>query len=125
MLQKHVNNLKDMCDSKLDDLEQYGRRQCLRIDGVAFKEGERPSEVLTKVKELLVKSESVIPDDCLDRAHRIGKPYKDRTSGIRNQSIIVKFTNFRYRTLFYQNRKKLNGKTRVKLDLTKRRYSLL
>ena len=40
MTQEHVTNLKHANESKLDDLEKYGRRVSLRIDGVPFKEKE-------------------------------------------------------------------------------------
>ena len=131
MLQKHVTNLKEVCnskiqdnDSKIDQLEQYGRRQCLRIEGVPFKKEEDSDVVLSKVKELIVESGIEVPDACLDRAHRIGKPYFD-SKDKKYQSIIVKFSTFRHRTLLYKNRKKIKSGARVKLDLTRKNYNLL
>ena len=41
------------------------------------------------------------------------------------QSIIVRFTTFRYRTLLYTNHKKIKSSARIRLDLTKDRYNLL
>ena len=41
------------------------------------------------------------------------------------QDIIVRFTSFRYRTMFYRSHKKVKGNARVRLDLTKKRYKLL
>ena len=41
------------------------------------------------------------------------------------QSIIVRFTTFRHKTLFYKNRKKIKSGARIRLDLTKDRYNLL
>ena len=41
------------------------------------------------------------------------------------QSIIVGFTTFRNRTLFYTNRKDIKSGARNRLDLTKDRYNLL
>ena len=51
----------------------------------------------------------------MDRAHRISKE---------NNDVIVRFTTFRYRTLFYRNRKKLKNQS-IHLDLTKYRLPLL
>ena len=123
MLQQQVSNLKQMC-TKINDLEQYGRRQCLRIDGVPYDKKEDSDAVLLKVKDLVKEAEVNIPDSCLDRAHRIGKPYfdKDRT---KHQSIIVRFSTFRHRTLLYRGRKKIKNNVKIKLDLTKNNYSLL
>ena len=109
MLQKHVENVKCIQvdnESKYDDIEQYGRRLCLRIDGVETVENETADNVLDKVKAIVVESGAKIPDEFIDRAHRIGAPYEDRKTKVMAQSIIVRFCNFRHRTLFYRNRKK-------------------
>ena len=42
----------------------------------------------------------------------------------KNMNIIVRFTTFRHRTLFYRNRKKLKNRS-IHLDLTNFRLSLL
>ena len=40
------------------------------------------------------------------------------------QSIIVRFTTYRHRTLFYTNRKKIKSGTQIKLDITTDHYNL-
>ena len=125
MLQKHVTNLKSSYENKTEDLEQYGRRLCLRIEGIPAKENETSNNVLDIVKEKMAEAEVDIPDNVLDRAHRIGRPYQEKDGTAMFQSIMVRFTTFRHRTLFFKNRKKLQGTVRIKLDLTKRRYSCL
>ena len=75
MLQKHVDNLKrfqEIQTVKIDDVEQYGRRLCLRIDGVNKVENEKADDVLVKVKAIIEDSETEIPEHVIDRAHRIG-----------------------------------------------------
>ena len=66
--------------------------------------------------------------------HRIGKPYKNESSGLTMKPIIIKFKSWRYRQNVYRNRPRRfeNGKKKpgensfsVSLDLTKRRYNLL
>ena len=37
LLQNHVSTVKHALDKKVDELEQYGRRVCLRIEGVEHK----------------------------------------------------------------------------------------
>ena len=125
VLQTQVNYLKQSNENKLEELEQYGRRQCFRIEGIPAKVDEKSDEVLQKVFYLITESETDIPNDVVDRAHRIGKPYQDRDSEIMCQSIMVKFSTFRHRTLFYRRRKKLGNNVRIKLDLTKKRYKIL
>ena len=41
------------------------------------------------------------------------------------KSVIVRFTTFRHRTMVYRAKKKMKPGVRVKLDLTKTRYTLL
>ena len=126
MLQQHVREYQKWIN-KLDDdgeeLGQYGSRLYLRIDGVPSTDKESSDEVLEKVKSLASESECDIPDVVIDRAHRIGKEYRDKRSNLSCKSVIVRFTTFRHRTIFYRNRNKLK-KAKVKIDLTKRRYDI-
>ena len=123
MLQEHAKNyqkqVNDMMASQ-DELEQYNRRLCARIDGVPVAENETSNDVLQNVKSIIEESSSEIPDVVIDRAHRIGKAYTDKTSGVKCKSIIVRFTTFRHRTMFYHSRKNLKRNVKVKLDLTKK-----
>ena len=73
------------------------------------KEKERSDEVLKQVRKLFGEAEVTIKDAVLDKAHRVSKS---------NHDIIVRFTTFHHRTLFYRKRKTLKGKS-VHLDLTK------
>ena len=49
--------------------------------------------------------------------------YKDKTWNVPYKIIIVRFSTFRRRTLFYWNRNKLKN-AKVRLDLTKKRYKI-
>ena len=59
----------------------------------------------------------------IGKAHRIGTKSKDKTRNVPCKSIIVTFSTFRHRTLFYRNRSKLKN-AKVWLDLTKKRYKI-
>ena len=56
----------------------------------------------------------------LERIHRFGKT---DSSGKNVRPVIVRFTTFRHRTMFYRARKNLS-KNGVLLDLTKERSTL-
>ena len=107
ILQKHVSHLKQAQNEKLDDLEQYGRRLCVRIDGVPEITNETNEQVFEYVTGKIKETGEDIPNVVIDRAHRIGKSYDDRISNKKCKSIIVRFTTFRHRTMFYRSRKKL------------------
>ena len=61
--------------------------------------------MLNLVKDSFAEADVNIPDTVLDRAHRIGPVCKDE-SDQNIQGIIVKFTNFRYRSMFYKTQNK-------------------
>ena len=107
MLQKHVCHLKQTQDTKLDDLEQYGRRLYARIDGVHEVPNESNEQVFKFIAGKIKETGEDIPTVVIDRAHRIGKSYNDRSSNKKCKSIIVRFTTFRHRTMFYRSRRNL------------------
>ena len=73
---------------------KYNRRLCLRINGIPLprknSEPESADECLNKVKDVFEEIGVAIPDEVIDRAHRIGKVHKSR--GNKSQQMIVKFT---------------------------------
>ena len=128
MLKHQVSELRRLDISNQNNhkkLEQHSRRLCLRIDGVPTKTNESSDDVLDSVKSLFKEAKVDIPESVIDRAHRIGSRYLDASSNNCYKSIIVHFTTFRHRTMFYRAKNKLKGGVRVKLDLTKSRYDLL
>ena len=100
LLQNHVSTVKHTLDKKVDELEQYGRSICLHIEGVEHKVNEKSEEDLGKVINIIKKSEAEIPESVLYRVHRNGPIYTGSDTGKIIQSIIVRFTTFRHRTLF-------------------------
>ena len=54
-----------------EELEQYGRRLCVRIDGVSTVDNKISDDVLDKVKSLIKETSCDIPDVVIDRTHRI------------------------------------------------------
>ena len=69
----NINN-----QSRNEELEQYGRRLCLRIDGVPTVKNESSDDILEFTKSLFKEAKVAVPDIVLDRAHRIGPSYTDR-----------------------------------------------
>ena len=125
MLQEHVKNYQEQVNelkASQDKLEQYGRRLCIRIDSVPVAENETSNDVLQNVKSIIEESSSEIPHAAINRAHKIGKTYTDKKSRVKCKSIIVRFTTFWHRAMFYDSRKNLKRNVKVRLDLTKKHY---
>ena len=77
-------------ESEIDALEQYTRRNSVRISGVPETEGENTDEIVSKIADAL--HTHIGPSD-IDRSHRIGKP---KTGG-RQRDIIVQFATYNAR----------------------------
>ena len=121
ILQNSVKLLSTKCDTN----EQYSRRTSVRINNIPLPEhgSERSEDLISKVKEIIGESEAEIPHAFVDRVHRVGKPLVGE-DGTRKQQVIVKFTTWHHRSLFYRNRKKLSS-VKVYLDLTQTKFKLL
>ena len=79
-------------------------------------ENESSDKVLEAIKCLFSEASINIPDACIDRAHRVSR---------NDDTVIVHFTTFRHRTMFYRKRKELKNGVKVHLNLTKARLDLL
>ena len=124
-LKNENSNLKMKLENDINQIEQYSRRQTLRIDGVEVSDNfESPENVVSLVHGYMKEVGINNSDMVIDRAHRIGPVYKDKNN-VKYRSIIVKFTNFRIRTQFYRSRGKLKDKIKIRIDLTKRNYNVL
>ena len=83
MFQQHVSELRKLNfdnQAKNEELEQFGRRLCLHIDGISLKNNETREDVLDSIKNVFELADVNIPDMVVYCAHRIGCVYKDRTS---------------------------------------------
>ena len=121
ILQNAVNLLK----GGQEENEQYGRRLCLRIEGIKPEKIENVDSCLNKVKNVLDSLGIDIPENVIDRAHRVGKSYKNHKN-VFCHPMIVRFTTWRHRTMVYRARdKSKNAKYKLRLDFKKSRHNIL
>ena len=66
-----------------------------------------------------------IPDTVIDRTHRIGVPYVDKTTKKSCMNVIVWFSTFRHRIIVYQAKKNMKCPVRVNIGLTQKRHNSL
>ena len=115
-----INDLQikvDRLESRVDDLEQYGRRYSIKLSGVAESVSESPASFL---KEKLSVEIDELHD--IDRYHRVGR----HDSNGKPRDILIKFTNYRTKAAVFKNRFKLKGTgCFVNDDLTRKRSKLL
>ena len=88
--------------TEVDNLEQYGRRNCLVFHGLEETKGEDTTQlVIDTVKTKLGLS---LDKKDFDRSHRLGAPAVGR-----NRPLIAKFTRYVERASVYRMKKKLKG----------------
>ena len=102
-----------------DRLEQYSRRNSLRVFGLAENVHEDPA----KVALTLIKDELGVEVGVIDRAHRVGKKDNYRAS---TRPLLIKFATYKDRDAVYRAKKRLKGKNIfINEDLTSKRANLL
>lgn len=104
----------------MDGLEQYSRRNNLRIFGIKEDSGENVQEKVLNV----ISNQLGLPITIMhiDRCHRVGK----QQQGMKPRGIIIKFISYQQRSLVFAAKKKLKGSgIQIREDLTRKRVNLL
>lgn len=109
-----IEKQNTMLLNKIDSLEQYTRRNNVRVLGLQEKENENITDtVINFCKDKLNLN---ITPEYIDYVHRTGAPQAARNS---NRGILVKFTSHYCKNLLLKNRHKLKGtKLLIMEDLT-------
>ncbi|KAK9709897.1 hypothetical protein QE152_g26364 [Popillia japonica] len=110
--------------NKMDSLEQYTRRNSIRLFGVPEQENE---DTLKLVKEILTEKME-LPETCflIDRCHRLKSKNasKNNATNARPNAIIIKFMSYNAKMSVNQRKKALKGTGWVITDdLTSNRAS--
>ncbi|KAK5641405.1 hypothetical protein RI129_009952 [Pyrocoelia pectoralis] len=103
--------------SNLEELQQYSRRNGIRVFGIKEQSNEDTDKLLLD----LFKNKLHLDVDisCIDRSHRVGS-----NTG-RGRHIIAKFVSYRDRNKVFQNKKFLKGSgITITEDLVKSRLSV-
>ncbi|KAK9692564.1 hypothetical protein QE152_g35079 [Popillia japonica] len=109
-----------MLVNKIDNMQQYFRRNIIRIFGVPEKENEIVEEIVISLCR--EKLDIDIPPANIDRTHRLGSLQTRRNN---KRAIIIKFTNSNCKYTVLRNRYKLRGTGIVIVEyLTKSRRDL-
>ena len=115
-----------------DDLEQYGRRYAIRVEGIEYHETEDNAQLQETLKTEFGKLGYEIQDSDINRLHRSSKVKnvkkdKKSTETYPTKQCLVKFGNWRARDLFKSFNKDTKGRTNIRVyhDLTARRLTLL
>jgi hypothetical protein len=119
-LQKNVNDLQHNLTTKTDELEQYGRRNGIRIFGIVEGQEEKIDDIVINTLKI---ANPAVTIEKIGRCHRVGKKYAE--SRLKPRAIIVKFTSYRWKQEIMRNKKNFRGHDIfINDDLTKARSDL-
>jgi hypothetical protein len=109
--------------NRIDDLEQYQRRNNLRIFGIPESSGEDTDKIVMDLCKEKLKLE--ITSDRIERSHRVGAGPTPAGSDTRPRAILVRFTSYRDRRAVFVEKRQLKGTgIVVREDLTRKRMEL-
>ena len=92
MLKKQVAELSKLSIEnhlKNEELEQCGRRLCLRVDDIPAENNESSDDVINLTKSLFKEAKVSVPQNVSDRAHVIGPIYADRVSQKKGVKVLL------------------------------------
>ena len=92
---------------KIDQNEQYSRKQNLIVDGMRITKYDSDDNIRNMLLDEIKRLNIDLQDFEVVRAHRTGRSYTDR-GGKKHTPIIVRFSTWRARDLVWQMRKKSN-----------------
>lgn len=130
---KQISDLKQqlaVMETKTDDLEQYSRRNSVRVDGIPENQNEDPMEVALELINSHMKIENISIGD-IDRVHRVGRREMNNHSSSKPRAVLIKFATYRARNLVYKTRAALkqnkfkNSSIFLNEDLTQCKATLL
>ena len=116
----------DDANVQRDDLENYGRRLNIRIEGIEYEKEETEDQLYTKIKKCFHEVDIEIEKRDIVRFHRSAAPV--RRGGKLVAQTIVKLSAWEHRRkAHYANKRaRQEGKSfRIHNDLTRRRFDLL
>ena len=100
---KFLQDKVSLLEKQVNNLDLYGRRQNLEIQGIPYIPNENIKKIAVNV---LQKVKDNIKMEDLDLVHRLGKETKDKRNFKENRSIIVRFKTRETRNSIFENRKK-------------------
>ena len=117
-LKQDLKDAKSDFDDRLNDLEQYDRRNSLRISTPWVESREENTDAM--VHEIAWNCGVSLPPWAIDRSHRVGKPKQNKP-----RDILVKFTGYRPREAVFNARANLGrSKIYINEDLTAKNSEL-
>ena len=98
----------EFLESKLDEYEQYSRRNSLRITGIEESEDEDVQQKVLHLFSTRLQLDTPVTSDQVDRVHRTGRPKLGS-----HRPVLIKFATYGARQKVFKNRKYLKKQPEV------------
>ena len=95
---KVTRNANSLLEQEVDNLQQYQRRTCIIVDGIAPVKDGTKEQITSKTKNFFIKNlgfEERKVNEELDKCHRLGKAKDGK------QSTIIRFKSHSFRASVY------------------------
>ena len=112
-LQTRINVIESRCalnenliylqGRKIDDNEQYSRKNNLKLVVIQLKQRDNPRELMEYIQKTVAELEIDVQKFDFDRCHRIGKLYKPK--GVTYQNVVLRLRSWSARDNIYKRRK--------------------
>uniref|UniRef100_A0A1B6MF41 Uncharacterized protein n=1 Tax=Graphocephala atropunctata TaxID=36148 RepID=A0A1B6MF41_9HEMI len=124
-LSEKVRQLDDKLTGRADELEQYQRRNNIRVFGIEETAGENTDAIVVGLCRDKLGVD--LPVSAICRSHRVGgHPRPGPDGSKRHRPIIVRFVSYRDRRAVYGHKKNLKGTgVTIREDLTTQRVEVL
>ena len=99
---KEKDNTIQALELRVAELEQYSRRNAIRVTGIPENEGEDTDHLIIDFAENAL--DVALPPADIDRSHRTGPPQPGKV-----RPILCKFVNYHNKSHIMRSRKKLRG----------------
>lgn len=100
------SQIKDLTN-RMDSMEQYSRRTCLKFSGIPEERGEKTDDIILRIANqfILPKEQQRMELHQISRSHRVGPPRDNNLP----RDIIVRFVSYRDKARVFGNKRNLKN----------------
>lgn len=102
-----LHNQIKVLANRMDSMEQYSRRTCLKLSGIPEERGEKTDDIVLRITNqfILPKEQQRMELHHICRSHRVGPPRDNKFP----RDIIVRFVSYRDKARVFGNKRNLKN----------------
>lgn len=102
-----IHNQIKVLTNRMDSMEQYSRRTCLKLSGIPEERGEKTDDIVLRIANqfILTKEQQRMELHHICRSHRVSPPRDNKFP----RDIIVRFVSYRDKARVFGNKRNLKN----------------